>query len=312
MQMKRFTKYLSVVLLGLISIDIIFSMAIERVLSAGNLYSLSETTDLSSDILVIGSSRAICHYNPQLLSEKLKCKVQVYGRPSENILFHYTIFKAILDKTNKSPQIVLLELAENDINARPEKNITEGLEVLYPFYYCEPPVREVLEDLLDPKEHFLIRYSGICRNNSEILPYLKAIISGKPSSVLVGFLPVTNVWKKPIEEKVEVGSGDSIKIKYLDKFIELCEQRDIQLAVVMSPSYRKLRGDKWKKIIRTSAKQHDIPIIDHEQDRFYQNHQDWFYDPYHLNEKGANIYSAKIAEEIKSISLLDKLRKSND
>lgn len=310
--MKRFIKYLSVVLLGLISIDILFSMAIERVLSSGNIYSLSETNDFTSDILVIGSSRAICHYNPQILSDKLNCKVQVYGRQSENILFHYTIFKAILDKSNTPPKMVFLELAENDINAKPGKSITEGLEILYPFYYCEHSVREELDDLLEPKELFLIKYSGIFRNNSEILHYLKPIFSGKPSSVLVGYLPVNNVWKKPIEEKPEVGGGDFLKIKYLDNFIELCEQRGIQLAIVMSPSYRILRSENWKNIIRAKAKQHNIPIIDHEQDRYYQNHQDWFYDSYHLNEKGASIYSANIAEEIKSISLTDKLGKRYD
>ena len=309
--MKKLFIYLIAVLLGTIMIDILFSYATEKALSSGKVYSLFEKKSISSDITIMGASRAVRHYNPQIFSDRMHCGVQVVGKPSKSIIFHYAILKAMLNSTITPPKIVLLEVAENDINNQSGLSYEEELNVLYPFYYTEPAVKEVLDDLLDKEVLFMMKNSCLYRNNSQIIPYFRSLFKEKPSIVVVGYLPLNNVWTKPIEVKKESDKMDSVKIRYMYKFFELCKQSDIKLVVLMSPSYRQLQGVKWKEKIKTMAFEYKTPVIDYEQDSTFLAHQEWFYDSYHLNEKGANIYSNIIVKELKTV-LDNRLTNNND
>ena len=296
--MKKLFIYLIAVLLGTIMIDILFSYATEKALSSGKVYSIFEKKSISSDIAIIGASRAVRHYNPKIFSERMHRSVQVLGKPSKSIFFHYAILKSMLNSTITPPKIVLLEVAETDINIRTDLTYEEELNVLYPFYYSDPAVREVLDDLLDNEELFMMKNSSLYRNNSKIIPYFSSIFKGKASLVLVGYLPLNNVWTKPIEVKKENVRMDSVKIKYMYNIFELCNQNNVKLVVLMSPSYRILQGEKWKEKIKTMADEYDIPVIDYEQDSTFLAHQEWFYDSYHLNKVGADIYSNRIVDEL--------------
>lgn len=296
--MKKFVLYLIIVLAGTIGIDLLFSFAVEKIISKGTVFSLFGGKKLASDITIFGASRAIRHYNPKIFADSMQCNIQVLGCPKKSILFHYTMFKSMLDRTSVKPKLVILELAEIDINSR---NNSEELNVLYPFFYTETSVKEVLTDVLSSKELFMIKNSGIYRNNSNLIPYIKSLITSKTSSVVVGFTPLNNIWNKPIEENVEVGKVDSIKIKYFEKMIDLCEEEEIKLVFVMSPCYRLLLVENWKEVVNEIANKHNIPVIDYEQDSTFLAHQEWFYDSYHLNETGASIYSNIIVKELKTV-----------
>ena len=93
-----------------------------------------------------------------------------------------------------------------------------------------------------------------------------------------------------------------MKIRYLVKFIETCRQNSLPLVFSVSPNYKKLSNEKWKEEVREISIKYEIPLIDNEQDTVFINHQELFNEPFHLNEKGANMYSAKFSSQLRAIN----------
>ena len=297
--MKKFVSYLFFVLVGVISVDALFSFCMEKVAFKVIPPIIGETNDSTSDIVIIGASRATRHYNSFLLSDSLHCSVSVLGAASQNIYFHYATLNILLNHTKKSPNMVLLEVAPVDVYDFPNHN-KEKLSFLFPYFNTETAVKKLLTDVLEKKELLMI-YSGLYRYNSRVFPYIGNAMRGKQESVVVGFLPLKNVWKAPIKEEDNYGRIDTAKIRYFDKFVDICMREKIKLVFVSSPSYKVLHRQIWKEKIRMIAQEHQIPFIDYEQDSTFLEHREWFYDPYHLNEIGANVYSILIAKDLKRI-----------
>lgn len=73
------------------------------------IHSVLETTE---DILVFGSSRAIHHYNPQIIEDTLGVTCYNVGSGGQNIYFHLALLEAALERY--VPKIAILELMSID------------------------------------------------------------------------------------------------------------------------------------------------------------------------------------------------------
>ena len=94
---------------------------------------------------------------------------------------------------------------------------------------------------------------------------------------------------------------DQERILLLEKFIKDCQQKNIQLSMIVSPMYVCSKEDVFK-IPRELAAKYDIPFIDHYRDTMFVGHAKYFYDFGHLNRKGAEIYSEIISKELKKVN----------
>lgn len=293
--MKKFFTYIIIVLLGVGVIDLVFSLAIEKKVCQNRSVALQKS---SCDIAILGASRAIHHYNPLIISDSLRCSCNVFGLGSQIIYYHYTMLNALLEYCMTKPKVVLLELGESDVIDTPGWN-TEKLNILFPYYYSDSIVREVLSEVLDKKALSVVAASALYRDNSQILSYFSHVYVSKDES-FIGFKPLKREWKEPITEKDQGGEGqiDDMKVRYLEKFIQLCRKENLTLIFTVSPYYKLLPKMQWKEKVKEIANNHNIPLFDHEQDEYFLSHPEFFYEPFHLNEKGAEIYSRIIAEEI--------------
>ena len=88
----------------------------------------------------------------------------------------------------------------------------------------------------------------------------------------------------------------------VEKFIQDCKHNKPQLIFTLSPFYS---GDENVHqsylAIYELAKKYNIPIISHYNDEDIVYRKDLFSDSYHMNYMGAEIYSKKIALEIKDM-----------
>lgn len=298
--MKKLFTYIILVLLGVGVIDSIFSLIIEKGVSQNRLVAFQES---SCDIAIFGASRAIHHYNPLILSDSLRCSSNVFGTGGQNIYYHYAMLNALLDYSKTKPKVVLLELSAIDVNNTPRWN-TEKLNLLYPYFYSDSIVRELFSEVLDKKELSIVVASGLYRHNSKIISYLRNAFVSKEES-FIGFKPLKKEWKEPIKKSdKEHGSQiDYMKVKYIEKFIELCRKENLTLIFTVSPNYVLLSKEHWKEKVKEIANNNNIRLLDHEQDKYFLDHRELFNEPFHLNEKGANIYSRIIAKEIKQFGI---------
>lgn len=300
--MKKIVIYIVSVFFGVICIDFLLAVTMEKIMPETSTGTLFESpNNISSDLYILGASRAIRHYNPKIISDSLNCSVGVYGGLAQNIFFHYAVFDCLLEHAKKKPKTVLLEVANIDINDTPSHN-TERLHFLFPYYFTEVAVKNMLDDVLENKELFMVRHSALYRYNSKILLYIGRAFEGKQKPTVLGYTPLKNVWKKPIkegpaEEKISIISQ---KREYLVKLINKCKREKIKLVFAYSPRYLIVHEQDWAEI-KKIARLYDIPFIDYDQDSLFLKHGEWFNDANHLNEEGANIYSKIIADELKRI-----------
>ena len=109
--------------------------------------------------------------------------------------------------------------------------------------------------------------------------------------------------RKRLKELAEQYNPDLDSIKTLS---QICNQNKINLVIVMAPTLPEYRlfGDQvhpefsYKKLnnsIKIISKSNDFVFIDYSS--LFSTH-DMFWDTYHLNKKGAKIFTVKLTEDI--------------
>jgi hypothetical protein len=93
---------------------------------------------------------------------------------------------------------------------------------------------------------------------------------------------------------------DQERVALLERFINDCQQHHIQLIMVESPMYICSKQDVFIFPCNLAAKHH-IKFIDHYRDTDFVGHAELFYDFGHLNRQGAELYSNKLAKELKAL-----------
>lgn len=299
--MKKLLFYIFVVLLGVGAIDAFVSFVVEKSINKVYKSTLSGTYGAESEIVIVGASRAIHHYIPYVIKDSLDLSAYVYGTGGQNIYSHYVIIRSLIEHARTKPQLVLLELSYIDVNNTPKWN-TEKLNVLFPLYYSENAVKNVLDDVLDNKELCVVKSSGLYRHNSKFLQYLKNGILDEINETPDGYIPLKNSWGREIKSEMRAGDineVDSTKISYIKMIIDLCKQKNVILAFSISPNYSKSTNEIWKEEVERIANKYNIKLLDHYQDSVFLMHSEWFNEPFHLNETGAEIYTKMIVKDIK-------------
>lgn len=257
------------------------------------------TYSAKTDVAIIGASRAAHHYVPSVIEDSLHMSATNYGIDGQNIFTHYIMLKSLLEHSQIKPMVVILEIGAIDVNNTPKWN-TEKLNLIYPYYKSERFVKEMLVDVLDPKESAVLNLSGLYRHNSKYIGYLNRLINGFPQ-LSDGYRPLTKQWNKPIEFNEKHEDGYHLKkIKYIEKFITTCKQENIKVVIAVSPHYKLLPEEKWVKKVVEIAEDMGVPFLYHEKDTIYHKHKEWFNEPFHLNDEGAHFYTKQICHELKS------------
>lgn len=296
----KFAKYIILVLLGFVLFDNLISFCFDSLMKNGYDNQIYRTYSSSAEVAVLGASRAYHHYIPTVIGDSLHLKVSNYGIDGQNIFTHYIVLKSLCEHAPRKPKIVLLELGAIAINNTPNWN-TETLSILYPYYKSENYVKELLNDVLSPAEYIPLNVCGLYRHNSKVFSYLRKLVIGFPAET-DGYIPLYNQWNQPLKyEEEPEGPIHTKKIEYLMKFISLCKQENIQLVFAVSPNFKQPSEQKWVEKIQQISADENIPFLYHESDTLFLTHREWFNDSYHLNDKGAHVYSSLISSDIKKI-----------
>ena len=294
--MKKFLSYVCLTLLAVVIIDVLYGFAMEQL--SGNRYvsSVDHIREAHEDIAIIGSSRANHHYDPQLLSDSLNLTAYNYGIEGLNIFADEAVIAMLFTKAEKKPSMIILDLSESDICNVPGWN-TDHLSLLYP-YANIPAVDSMLANVIDPREHFFVRYSNLYRHNSNIVDYLKPK-SSTGQRLENGFTPLQGLWTGEPSESTSDYVVSPQKMDYLERSIRLCAENNVLLVLSTSPNYKRLPKEQaWVLAVEKVARQHHLPYLYHEQDDEFLAHPKWFNEPYHLNAEGAANFTRKIIPEL--------------
>lgn len=93
---------------------------------------------------------------------------------------------------------------------------------------------------------------------------------------------------------------DSLKLSYVQRFVNLCRQEDVRLIFVVSPMYLKVNADRYD-VLKTLAEQNEIPFLDYHTTGLFQDHPEYFRDVKHLWDQGAKLFSSIFASDLRKI-----------
>jgi hypothetical protein len=125
-----------------------------------------------------------------------------------------------------------------------------------------------------------------------------------------GYLGMDWVWNEDLERARSKQDSLTIELdpgtlELFDKFLAECQSKGIQVILVYTPEY--IGGQKFVAnraeiiaVFEDYAKKYDLPFLDYSSDPICFDTQ-YFYNALHLNRTGAELFSEKLATDLKKI-----------
>ena len=241
----------------------------------------------NDDILIFGSSRALHHYSPKVITDSLGLSCHNFGHEGMCFLYSFGIMQLI--SSHHVPKVILYDYCRFD--SKKDDPLTYLAE-LRPFYEY-PCIKSYLNELVPEEE--VKNLSHLYRFNSKPLQLFNGIINKTKRSD--GFQPLKGHIKR--FKGMTYGSDvDSIKYKYMTQMIDFCQARDIKLIFFISPFYNGLNHtypEDFQKLFREKG----IPFFDNQDLKEFTFNTTYFRDRTHLNKDGATAYTQYIIHQIK-------------
>lgn len=246
----------------------------------------------NEDVLVFGSSRAIHHYIPSILSDSLGMTVYNCGTDGNGIVFLYS--RLLMVTQRYTPKLIIYELTSQFDFAKGDnaKYLTWQKR-----YYSISGVKEVIEEVSAVEKYKM--KSNLYKYNSAFIQILMDNIHPMQNVIAGGYKPLygTMTYAPPVAHKENVETWDSLKKKLMLKFVNLCKEKNISLVYVYSPHYGK-DDDASLDMAKCFAKENHIPLLYHYNDTIFCDKKEYFEDSAHMNDNGARKYSSLIAHEL--------------
>lgn len=252
---------------------------------------------MDAPVLVFGSSRASHHYDPRILQDSLGLEVYNCGLDGNGIIFTYGQY--LMFKNRYTPKVIIYDISGFDLMKEADnRKYTNYLKI----NADRPYVAEVVESV-DATERWKM-LSQAYRYNTH---FVKVLIGAKMAtfSSIQGYLPIDKVMKYEPESRPTIAKTeykfDELKLQYWEKLIADCQTNGTKLIFTLSPFYMGQTDLAAYKPLLEMADANNIPVIDHYGDPIISTDKNFFSDSSHMNSKGAETFTKRLASEIKQI-----------
>lgn len=304
--------------ISLILLDVVITkgLRLEKQSNLGVWNSIYESK-INSDIIINGSSRAVYHIDPLIVTKLLNKSSYNLGMDGQMFEIQYCRFKIFLEH-NPPPKIVIQSV---DCHTLCKTKGIYDYQQFLPFLQDSIMKNTLIELEGLSKNDFEIpmaRYAGEFKLMSHALKLL--IGQGDNSSDRYnGFEAQNKIWnsdlaaaKRLYPKKLEY-ILDKRVVKLFEKYIQYCKSNNIELILVYTPEY--LEGQKFIKnrrdiitLYEKIAAKYQIPFLNYSASKVSQN-RNLFYNALHLNKYGAQLFSTELAMDLKK---LNKEKKRSD
>ncbi|MDE7457029.1 MAG: DUF1574 domain-containing protein [Prevotella sp.] len=300
--MKKFILKVSVFFLVVLVFDILsgkaFSYLADHAKGGDNMRNNYICNGTNEDILVFGSSRAIHHYNPIIISDSLGMSCYNCGQDGNGAILNYGRYQLICQRYH--PKILIYDVIP-EFDLLTGENNHKYLGHLRP-YYDRKGIDKVFESVDDTEKYKMM--SQMYRYNSRFVQVISDYIQPLQSKGIKGFRPLhaemdtMKISKRNKDEKEPKPIYDPLKIEYINKMVN--ESKDTKVVFVVSPCWDGMDTTSLAPV-KTICQQQAIPFIDYSNNPKYFHHNEYFKDGTHLNARGADEFTRDIIQELKKI-----------
>ena len=256
----------------------------------------------TSDIIVMGSSRAHHSYVPRVINEITGMSAYNGGVDGNGIVLSNGLRYLIYERYE--PEIILYDITpgfDYTTNEMDENNV-RYCGYLRPYFFNKK-IREVL-CCVDNRERYK-NFSAMFRYNSCIIELLKDQFVFD-SHIKDGYEPLGSVINNERLENGNTGKSnmlmgddspiDQLKMNTIENFISDVRDSDTRLVFIASPRLGAVSSELFNPIKEVCSR-YNIEFWDYYCDSAFQN-PEYYADQVHLNDKGANAFSRCIAHRL--------------
>jgi hypothetical protein len=265
--------------------------------------------EIDADIVINGSSRALVHFAPSILDQRLGVNSYNLGMDGHEFIFQKCRFD-IYTKYNGYPDVVL-QVADHGIVTRAEPNELYGINQFLP-YLDDEIMRDCTKNFvgLDWFDYYLplVKYT-----NSEALELAIGIVLGDERYDQVryvkGFLPKYESWREgTIEsawERYPDGMTNVIYEDVTDLFEEYIEDliaHEVQVILVWPPEYIEgqdfiVNRDEHLQYFTDISNKYGLLFLDFQKHTLSMD-QSYFYNSQHMNVTGVEIFMNLLVDSV--------------
>lgn len=241
---------------------------------------------LETDILLMGSSRCVRHYNPQIITDSLGMSCYNSGQMGNGVILNYGRLKMVCER--KKPQVVIYDI-------EPSFDLMEGEDnhrylTWLKQHYDRSGIADIFERI-DKTEKYKMM-SQLYRYNSRIVELATDFLHPISSVRANGFTPLKGEMDKTkirvAGEKKKEHVVDPVKIEYINKLMD--ELQGSKLYFVVSPKWYGIDSVEFKPIMDI-CQERGIPFMDFSNDPKYVRQDQYFKDGNHMNARGADEFT---------------------
>ena len=265
--------------------------------------------DINADLLIMGSSRAWRQVDPKIMDSQLKVNSYNLGIDGYHIPMQLTKYHIYLEH-NKAPRQVVYIVDHFSFDQR------DDLFNKYQFspYFNDTTLTNRLKEFEGYNwQHYhapYFQYSGskeLCLAGIANFLGLKNFEANKYK----GFRSKSQEWELDFDQEVKnnpKGKRAEVKAKVIKEFRTFLKNeklKGIDIAVVYAPDYTEFQSyitnrDSVMDLYQAVCSEANIPFLD------YSNHylcsdKAYFYNPTHLNSKGAEIFTTDLSEKLRDL-----------
>jgi hypothetical protein len=324
--MKRFIKYFLFFTVPIFLFSYFIDIFLSNYLKKSNKDAFGEFSTwndlydgkINSDIVIYGSSRAWRHINPTMIEDSLHISAYNLGIDGHNFWLQNLRHTILLEK-NKTPKLIIYSL---DLFTLKKNKDLYNSEQFLPYMLWNRKIKEATIgyngfNSLD-YEIPLIRYYG---KYFEIIKAGYLFINPQRNKIkrVKGYQGQEESWNSDFDKvksrmkSLEIPL-DKKTIILFDRFLKECKSQKIEIIFVYSPEY--IEGQRFVKnkfqiisIYRKFSKKYNIPFYDYSNDSMSYK-KEYFYNALHLNKTGAELFTSRLIDTLKSTNLVKTLIKN--
>ncbi len=310
--MNRFLIKLSVYLAIIIAFAYLFDFIITKGLKKTEYDEFVVWNDIvngeiDADLIISGSSRAYVHMNPLLMDPILGIKSYNLGSDGNTFPIQYQKFRMYVDHYGY-PEYVVHSV--DIFTLHEKKTVFRNFQFLP--YWDDQELKNLLKEYrgFNPSDFYfpLARYVGRPRMILNGFLEFFEVYHKKDTLREKGFHAVDKEWDGSFERfKKKYPKGRTFKVdrKVLAEFEDYlvdCQRNKVNVVLVYTPEY--IEGQKYTvnrdsimATFESMSKKYAVPFLDYSNDSLSFNRQ-YFYNAQHLNSEGADLCSAKLANDL--------------
>lgn len=266
-------------------------------------------SNIQSDVLIIGSSRAYVQFNPRILDSVLHVNcynLGMNGRTVESQIIKYHTYRR---KHNAKPKLILFEIYQSTLDT------DNGFDRIQFVPYLKDLV---LWNDVRKVDHFTWadcfipcwRYGPYKKDMMDIIKGSSVYFCDPKYRLYKGYCDFDKPWDGSKLAKIDTIHYSRVpsSIHKLDQFLQECKREDIRVVFVIAPYYigatKKIDDlDGMYKLFCSITEPYQIPILDYTNNPISYDTA-YFYNSSHLNRKGATLFSLKLAHDLDSLHLM--------